>query len=147
FDIDRVEVLNNGAAVVEPHTGIDRQPLSDRHGFGCEKSSRNELPAVDPGTAGDRLKGLAVVVDEPRAGRNDLGLAMLTLFDLCADLPLVIGPKQPALVVAERRLRCRANQCQRADLLRSPAVDTGYLVSPIRYRDVTGTRIVRVRID
>src|SRR5688572_15292396 len=133
--------------MVEAHAGIDRQPLAYRHSVGREERGGNELPAVDAGTPRDRLKGLLILVNEPGPGRNDLGLAMLTLLDLHADLPFVIGPKQPALVVRECRLARRANQCQTTDLPRSAAVCASYLVEPVRRCEVTGTRVVFLGID
>ena len=55
---------------------------------------RDELAAGDGRIAGDGLKRLPVVVDEPHTGRNDAGPVVLALFDLRADLPLVIGAEQ-----------------------------------------------------
>ena len=36
FRIDRVEILTDGAAVVEPHTRVDGQALADRQGVARE---------------------------------------------------------------------------------------------------------------
>ena len=84
IQVDRVKVLTDGAVVVEPHTGIDRQPLAKGQGIGGEQSRCNEFATVDRGSAGDGLKGLPVVVDEPDTRRYDLGLTVLTFFDLRA---------------------------------------------------------------
>ena len=42
-----------------------------------------------------RLKRLSVVVDEPRAGGNDVRRVVLAAFDLGADLPLMVGASSP----------------------------------------------------
>ena len=109
--------------MVEPHTGIDRQPFPYRERIARERGSRDELTAAGRRIAGDGLKRLPVVIDEPDTGRNDLGLNVLTLFDLRADLPLVIGGKEPSLVAAQCGLGGRANERQPTDQLRSAAVD------------------------
>src|SRR5262245_27623100 len=89
-----VDVLTDGAAVVEPHTGIDCQPIAYCHGIGREQRSRDELSAVYRRIAGDGLKELAIVVDESGARRNDLTLVVQPLFQLRANFPLVIGPEE-----------------------------------------------------
>ena len=37
FGIERVQVLTDGAAVVEPQSGVDRQPVAQRDGVGRER--------------------------------------------------------------------------------------------------------------
>src|SRR5262245_516129 len=59
----------------------------------------------------------------------------------------MIGPKQFALVVAERRFPCRTNKLQPADLLRSAAVDFRDIVEPIRRRPTAAAWIILARID
>ena len=68
-----LEVLTDGAAVIEPHTGIDGQPIPDRQGIARECGRRDELAAAIRRRAGNGLKRLAVVVDESDAARNDGG--------------------------------------------------------------------------
>ena len=63
----------------------------------------------------NRLEWLPVVVDVPDTARNDLRLVVLALLERRADLPFVIGDEQSALIVAERRLRRRADERQRAE--------------------------------
>src|SRR5262249_11937556 len=147
LNIDRAEVLNDGAVLVETHTGIDRQPTAYRHGISRKKSSRDELCAVDRGTSGDGSKGFPVIVDEPHASRNDLRRSVQALFHLSAYLPLMIGLKQPAVVVGECRLSRRPNQRHRADQLWSAAVDTGQAVRSIRRREIPASRVVIARKD
>ena len=103
---------------------------------------RDELAAGDGSRGGNGLKRFPVVVDEPDAARNDFGLVVLALFDLRADLPLVIRAEQPALVVTERRLGGRPNERQAADLWRIAARDARHAVHPIRCRGIAATRVV-----
>src|SRR5262245_29981278 len=72
---------------------------------------------------------------------------MQTLFHLRAHLPLVIGPKQPTLVVAECRLGCRANERCPTERSRSAAVDARHGVKPIRDREITAAGVILERID
>src|SRR5215467_11762069 len=44
--IDRREVLKDRAVPVEAQAGIDRQPVTDRHGISREESGRDEFPAA-----------------------------------------------------------------------------------------------------
>ena len=90
----RGQVLADGAAVIEPHPGVDRQPVSDRDGVARERGGRDEQAAGGGRIAGDGLRRLPVAVDVPHAGRNDVGPVVLAAFELAADLPLVIGARE-----------------------------------------------------
>ena len=83
FEIERVQVLTDGAAVVEPHSGIDRQPVPHREGVARERGGRDEQTAGVGGSARDGLKRLSVVVDEPHTGRNDAGPVCCSPFSTC----------------------------------------------------------------
>src|SRR5215475_13265239 len=99
-----MQVLADSMVVIESQTGIHRQPLAERHSIGSEQGTGVEFASVDGRIGGDGLKGVAVVVHVPDTGRNDDCRAMVALFDLRAYLPLVIGSKKTALVVAQCRL-------------------------------------------
>ena len=91
--INRAQVLADGAAVVEPHSRVDREPVPDGDGVTRKGRGRDEKAARQGGIARDGLKRPSVVVDEPYTGRNDAGPVALALFDLRADFPLVIGAR------------------------------------------------------
>src|SRR5262249_34690723 len=141
-EVDRRDVLTDGAAVVETEAGIDCHSLSDRHGVGHKQGRGNELAAIVRWITGDALKGLPVVVDVPDARRNAYRLTVLAFFDFCAHFPRVTGAKEFALIVGERRLSCRTNERQPADLCWSAAADVGSTVNPTCRREITGTWIV-----
>ena len=46
-EVNRPEILTDGAAVVEPYAGIDCQPLSYRYSVGNKQGFSDELAAAD----------------------------------------------------------------------------------------------------
>src|SRR4030095_10199209 len=108
---------------------------------------RYELATIDCGDAGHRLKRLPVVIDKPRARWNDQSLTVFADLHLPANLPLVVGRKQPWLVMTQGRLGCRANEGRRADLLWRAAGDAGHLVDAARNRRIAAARLVDTRRD
>ena len=147
FRIDCVEVLTDGAAVVESHAEIDCEPISNREGVARECRSCDELPTSLRGRAGDRLKRLPVAIDEPDATRNDLRLIVLAPFERRPDFPLVVDAKQRALVMAECRLGGRANERRGAKLRHIAARDAGHAIESVGRHPIPGTGVVCPRID
>lgn len=145
--IERAQVLTDGAAVIEPHSGINRQPVPHRDGVARESGGCDEQTALVGGSARDGLKRLSAAVDEPHTRRNDRGRVVLAPFDLSAHLPLVIGTQQPRPVVADRRLGGCAHDRQRAELWRSAAGDTRLAVEPARRRPIAGARRALLGVD
>ncbi len=140
--IERAQILTDGAAVVEPQAGVDRQRRPDRDGVAHEPGRGDEHAAGDGGIARDGLKRPAAVVDEPDTGRNDRGQVMLALFELPADPPLVIGAQEPRPVVIDGPLGGRANERESAERLRRAAEDAGRAVEPAWRRHAACARVV-----
>jgi hypothetical protein len=109
-NVARVDILTDGSRMIEPQAGIDRDPIAHGQRVAGKGGRRDELATIDGGDAGHGLKRLPVAIDKPRAGWNDQSLTVLADLHLPANLPLVIGRKQPSLIMTQRRLRCRANE-------------------------------------
>jgi hypothetical protein len=146
FEVERVEVLTDRAAVIESQPRIDRQPVPHRDRVARERGGGDEHAAGVRRRARYGLKRPGTVVDEPDAGRNDIGGVVLAPFDLAADLPLVIGTKEPWPIVVEGRLGRCANKIQRAERLRSAAQDTGP-IGLARCRPIAAARVVLPGVD
>src|SRR5215471_13274048 len=58
LEVDRVEILADGAAVIEPEAGIDDEPVSYRCTVAYEERCGDELSAGVRRSAEDRLKRL-----------------------------------------------------------------------------------------
>ena len=43
--IDGAEIWTDGTGVVEPHTNVDRQPVTNADGVGCKRRGGDELTA------------------------------------------------------------------------------------------------------
>ena len=90
-------VLTDGAAVVEPQPGIDRDPAPQPEGVAHERGGGDEPASRIGGFLQRALRQHAVGVDRARTGRKDGDRAMLAPVDLRAHSPLVIGtePARP----------------------------------------------------
>jgi hypothetical protein len=72
LEIDRAQVLADGATVIEPNADIDGEPSPHRQGVAPERGGRDELAARVGRGARDGLKGNHRC-DEPHPGRDDGG--------------------------------------------------------------------------
>ena len=133
--------------MIEPQAGIDRDPIAHGQRVACKCGRRYELATIDGRDAGYGLKRLPVAIDKPRAGWNDQSLTVLADLHLAANLPLVIGRKQPWLVMTERRLRRSADEGHRADLLWRAVGDARHIVGPARNSRIAAARVVYTRRD
>ena len=93
--IERGQILTDGAAVIEAHADIQCEPVPDRDRIARERRRCEGEAAVGERLARDGLKRPSVAVDEPDAGRDDGGVAMLAPFDGPAHLPFVVGVREP----------------------------------------------------
>ena len=95
FGIERGQVLADGAAVVEPHAGIDRQAVAYGDGVARKRRGRDELAADVGRIARDRPEMAGRCC---RRTSTPVGMiawrVVLALFELRAELPLVIGAEQ-----------------------------------------------------
>src|SRR5262249_17602274 len=145
--IERRQILTDGAAVVEPQSRVDGQPIPQRYGIARERGCRDRHAAGVGGRARDRLQWPSVAVDKPHAARNDRWSLVFAPLELSADLPLVIGAQQSCPIVTERRFRGRANQRERAESLRSAAQDACDAVGMVRGQSIATARVVGPRVD
>src|SRR4030095_3815291 len=102
-NVARVDILTDGSRMIEPQARIDSYPVRHRQRAACKCECREQPATIDGGGARHGLKRLPVAIDKPRAGWNDQRLSVLADLHLTANLPLVIGRKQPWLVMTERR--------------------------------------------
>src|SRR5262245_3467658 len=70
-EADCGDVLTERAGMIEPHTGIDCEAISDRYTVRHKQRRCEEFAATVRRSLGDGLKGRPVVIDIPDAGRND----------------------------------------------------------------------------
>ena len=139
-DVELGHVLADGAAVVEPQPGIDRDPASQPEGVAHERGGGDEPASRIGGLLQRALRQHAISVDRALAGRKDGDRAMLAPVDLRAHSPLVIRAEPPGPIVAEGGLDRRANLLHLADLLGAAAPDVFGLVDAVRDRRIARGR-------
>src|SRR5262245_41727853 len=141
--IDAGNIVTDGAAVVEPDSGIDRQPLSDRYCVGYKQGRGFEETAIVGRGAGDGLKGLPVdVVEIPGPGRYDDRLPVLAMLDFHGHLPGAVSTEQSGLVLVGRRFACCTDVRQSSGRAWTAAVDVRIAVGVLRRREAPAARIV-----
>ena len=93
-----------------------------------------------------RYPCIADVVDKSCACRDDADRVVPASFDLCTPFPLMVGPEETALIVADGRLDRRAADRQRADLRWCATRDIRPAVEAARGRPVPyAGRVVLVK--